>query len=269
MPLIRSIICAVAILAVSLFACAPRADSSPALDGEVVNLPLASGAHQRLLYLAPSNPPANPRGTLIMLPGGAGDVGIERDGDMRHDKNFLVRTRALWLARHYAVVIPDARENLRGLRSSPDYAAVVAALVDFAHKRQSAPVFLIGTSQGSIAAMNGAAHAQKGQIAGLVLTESVSRQGGSHETVFDANPDDVRIPVLIVANDDDHCNVAPPQDASRIAAALTHAPDVRILRVEGGETRSHKDCGSLTPHGYFGIEAEVVGKIADWLDSHK
>jgi pimeloyl-ACP methyl ester carboxylesterase len=267
MPLIRYIF-AVAIFAASLVArpitYGAQAANAPAEGGEVVNLPLASGAHQRLLYLAPSNP----RGTLIMLPGGAGDVGIERDGDMRHDKNFLVRTRALWLARNYAVVIPDARENLRGLRSSPDYAAIVAALVDFAHKRQSGPVFLIGTSQGSIAAVNGAAHAQKGQIAGLVLTESVSRQGGSHETVFDAGAENVRIPVLIVANDDDRCDVAPPQDASRIAAALTYAPEVKILHIKGGEMRSHKDCGSLTPHGYFGIEADVVGKIADWLDAH-
>lgn len=267
MPLIRSIVFAAALMFAPVFGA--QADSVPANDGEVVNLPLASGAHQRLLYLAPSNPAANLRGTLIMLPGGAGDVGIKRDGDLRHDKNFLARTRALWLARNYAVVIPDARENLRGLRSAPDYAAVVAVLVDFARKRHDAPVFLIGTSQGSIAAMNGASHAQKGQVAGVVLTESVSRQGGSHETVFDAYPQNVRIPVLIVANDDDGCNVAPPQDASRIAAALTRAPDIKILHVKGGETRSHKDCGSLTPHGYFGIEAEVVGKIADWLDGHK
>lgn len=265
MPLIRYFL-AVVILLAPLVAYGAEADSTPADDGEVVNLPLAGGDHQRLLYLAPEHA----RGTLIMLPGGAGDLGIERDGDLRHDKNFVVRTRDLWLARNYAVVIPYTHdhENLRGLRSSPDYAAVVAALVDFAHKRLSAPVFLLGTSQGSIAAMNGASHAQKGQLAGVVLTESVSRLGGSHETVFDADPQNVLVPVLIVANADDRCDVAPPQDAPRIAAALTHAPEVKILHVKGGETRSRKDCGSLTPHGYFGIEADVVGKVADWLDGH-
>lgn len=238
----------------------------PTSDGEVVNLPLASGDHQRLLYLSPSQP----RGTLIMLPGGAGELGIQRDGDLRHDKNFLVRSRPLWLARNYAVVIPDAlnHDNLRGLRSSPDYAGVIEALVDFARSRAAKPVFLIGTSQGSIAAMNGAAHIAKGKLAGAVLTESVSRRGGSHETVFDADPQKVAIPVLIVANDDDRCHVAPPADAPRIAASLTQAPEVTVLHVQGGATKTQKDCGSLTPHGYYGIESEVVGKIADWLDAH-
>ena len=81
-------------------------------------------------------------------------------------------------------------------------------------------MFLLGTSQGSIAAMNSAAHLRDGQIAGLVLTRSVSRLGGSHETVFDAQPDRVNVPVLVVANSVDRCGVASPLDAPKIAAAL-------------------------------------------------
>ena len=103
----------------------------------------------------------------------------------------MVRTRDLWTALGFAVLIPDAvdGDNLRGRRSSESYADLVAKLVAFAHRQVDGPVFLLGTSQGSIAAMNGAAHLRDGQIAGLVLTESVSRLGGSHETVFSAHPD--------------------------------------------------------------------------------
>lgn len=230
------------------------------------DLPLRDGGHQRILYLAP----AHPRATLVMLPGGSGDVGLERDGDIRHDNNFVVRTRSLWVDRGFAVLIPDTvdRANLRGERSSPDYAALVDALAAFARTQAPAPVFLLGTSQGSIAAMNGAAHAAPGSIAGVILTESVSRLGGSHETVFDADPADVRVPTLVVANRDDRCDVAPPEEAPHIAAAMTRSPDVHVLAVSGGITKSHSPCGSLTPHGYYGIEAGVVQDIAQWIDAH-
>jgi pimeloyl-ACP methyl ester carboxylesterase len=252
-------------LAALTFASLANADDA-ATNTRIVDLPLSSGGHQRVLYVSP----ASPRATLVMLPGGTGDVGFARDGDIRHGHNFVVRTRDLWTARHYAVVIPDwiDRESLRGLRSSPEYAAIVGDLIAFAHSQSAASVFLLGTSQGSIAAANGAAHASPGTLAGVILTESVSVLGGSHETVFDADLADIRVPALIVANAADRCDVAPPSAAGKIAAAMAHAPEARVVEVNGGVDRSKKDCGSLTPHGYYGIEEKVVGIISDWIDGH-
>jgi hypothetical protein len=204
-----------------------------------------------------------------MLPGGSGDIGLTRGGDIRHDENFVVRTRRLWNARGYAVLIPDTinRSNLRGLRSSPEYARLVGTMISFAHDQVAAPVFVLGTSQGSIAAMNSAAHAAPGSLAGLVLTESVSVLGGSHETVFDADPQEVRVRALVLANQDDRCDVAPPAMAPKIAAAMTHSPDVKLEFVSGGVYQSSRDCGSLTPHGYYGIEDQVVSVIDSWIQS--
>ena len=245
---------------------APSGSGGDAQSGSVRDLKLTNGGRQRVLYARPSSP----RATIVMLPGGAGDVGIEADGDLAHGKNFVVRTRGMWLAHGYAVVIPDALngENLRGQRSSPDYAQVIGDLVNFAQGQAPGPVFLLGTSQGSIAAMNGAAHLPKGKLAGLVLTESVSRQSKSGETVFDASPERVTVPALIVANRDSDCKVAPADDAPRIAAAMSRAPEAKVIYVQGGTTRS-TDCGSQSPHGYFGIEGAVVDTIAAWLDAHK
>lgn len=250
----------------ALLAARPSAAPSDPGGARSIDLPLAGGGHQRLFYAAPSHP----RATLLMLPGGSGDVGLERDGDIDHGANFVVRTRADWIARGYAVLIPDTvdRDNLRGSRSSPGYARLVADLAGYARHQARTPVFLLGTSQGSIAAMNGAAHAPAGLIAGVVLTESVSVMGHSGETVFDADPGRVRVPALIVANSDDRCDVAPPQMAPQIAAAMRASPDVRIVTVSGGVARSDKPCGSLSPHGYYGIELRVLGAIAGWLRAH-
>jgi pimeloyl-ACP methyl ester carboxylesterase len=259
-------LCMMALLVFPLPASAQR--EAAAASERVVNLPLGGGLSQRVLYVAPSRP----RATLVMLPGGTGEVGVRRDGDLRHDDNFVVRTRAAWVARGYAVLIPDTidQANLRGARSSTAYGRVVDELVAYAHARAAAPVFLLGTSQGTIAAMNAAAHAPPGLIAGLVLTEAVSMPGQlSTETVFDGDPQGVRVPALIVANRDDACNVAPPSMARRIAAAMARSPEARVLMVDGGVQRSHKACGSLSPHGYYGIEEKVVGAIGAWLQAHR
>ncbi|MDI4236746.1 alpha/beta fold hydrolase [Bradyrhizobium sp. Arg237L] len=239
-------------------------EAAPAL---VVELRLHSGMRQRLLYISPPKPLA----AIVMLPGGGGNIGIESNGDVRHGDNFVVRSRELWVQRGYAVVIPDttAHANLRRDRSTPEYGRIVVELADFARSQAGVPVFLLGTSQGSIAAVNGAAHAPGGDVSGLVLTESVSRMGKSGETVFSAEPENVRVPVLIVANRSDRCNVAAPGDAPRIAAAMSHSPEVQVRFVSGGISRSRRACGSLSPHGYYGIETRVVDLIARWISEHR
>lgn len=113
-----------------------------------------------------------------------------------------MRSDDLWLDRGYRIVLVDAldHQSMRGQRSSAEYAEVTKKIIQFAHGQANAPVWVLGTSQGSIAAMNAASHAGGTQLSGLILTESVSILGGSHETVFDAHPDDVRGPSLVRAH---------------------------------------------------------------------
>jgi hypothetical protein len=84
--------------------------------------------------------------------------------------------------------------------------------------------------------------------------------------VLDAEPQNVRVPALIVANRD-QCKVAPPDLAPKIAAAMSQDTDVKVVMVTGGISKSPKDCGSLTPHGYYGIEDRVVSLISDRVQS--
>jgi pimeloyl-ACP methyl ester carboxylesterase len=230
----------------------------------VRDLPLDNGGVQRVLYVPSAG---STRGVIVMFPGGAGTIGIQNDGEIEHGDNFLVRTRDLWLAKGYAVIIVDSIDDhsMRGLRSTPAYAATAAKVIDFARQLGSAPVWVMGTSQGSIAAMN-AASTEGPALAGVVLTESVSVRGGSHETVFDAHPERVRIPSLVVANQDDECKVAPPNMAHDIAQSM-HGTHATVLVVNGRVRRSKDNCGSLTPHGYYGIEATVIDDIVRWMQT--
>lgn len=253
-------------LAVAALLLAGAAHAADAPGERLVNLPLSDSLYdyQRLLVAGPPKPKA----VIVMLPGGSGRVSLARDGSYRSDKNFLVRTRALWTARGYAVVIPDTVDNLNlgRFRTLSQYGALVGSLIAYAHHEFGAPVFLMGASQGSVAAMNAAAQAPRGTLAGLILAESAPEMGPA--TVFSADPEKVRVPALVVANRDDRCQASPAYLSQRIAAAMSASPEVKVATISGGVTSSLGDCSPLTPHGYYGVEDQVVGLVGDWIDAH-
>ncbi len=51
--------------------------------------------------------PAHPKGGIILLAGGAGNIGVGPNGTIAREGNQLVRTRAAYAARGFAVLVPD------------------------------------------------------------------------------------------------------------------------------------------------------------------
>jgi hypothetical protein len=215
----------------------------------------------QLLYSGP----ANPRAIAFMFAGSDGTVGFNAAGQVTHlNGNFLMRTENLWLAQGFGFATLASASSLNGRRSTPAYAATIAQAIDALRARANAPVWLIGTSMGSIAAANGAAHLP-GRVAGVVLSSSVAGpKRASGETVFDGDPGAIAVPALIVANRGDTCPIAGPGFAPQILAALTRSPRKEIIYVESHQIQSDP-CEALSPHGYLGIEADVVQRIADWI----
>jgi len=226
------------------------------------DIPLASGGSERVLFAAA----ASPRATLIMFPGGPGIVGVTPSGTTTN-LNFLARTLPLWLTQGFAVEILDAPNgtSLLGQRHTSGYVAAIDRAIDFARSRANAPVWLVGTSQGSTAAANGAAHLG-GKVAGVVLSSSVTRQGRGGETVFDSEPGLIAVPVLVVANRGDTCKLTPPGDAPNLVAALARSPRKEVIIVASEQTQSDP-CEAMSPHGYLGIEADVVQRVGNWIRS--
>ena len=230
-------------------------------------MPSAAGGTQRIWY----DTPANPWAVAILFMGGDGAVGITPDGSITRGGNFLVRTRQLWLAQGIAVVIPDKPANLPelyGNRLGPAYARDVATLVGFARSRSRAPIWLVGTSQGSNAVATGAASLTGGQIAGAVFSSSVTQIGGRAQmtdTVFGARLSAINVPALIVAHQEDGCRVTPASDAPRLRAALTSSPRTEIFLFSGGSSPRSGPCDAFAQHGFLGIEQDVITRIAAWM----
>jgi pimeloyl-ACP methyl ester carboxylesterase len=227
----------------------------------IADLPVSSGGTERVLFIAAPQP----RATVVLLSGGSGVLAIDDAGNIRPGGNFLVRTRGLWAAQGFAVVVPGPPNgaSLLGTRHSPAYLAALGAVIDYARSRVNAPVWVIGTSQGSTGAANGAAHLEP-KVAGVVLTSSVTRTGRAGETVFNADPGAIAVPALVVSNSGDACTVSPPGDGPQLLAALTRSPRKELILVQSSQIQSDP-CEAFSPHGYLGIEAMVVQRIADWI----
>jgi len=90
-----------------------RPDNPFRVSEQLVELRLRQGETQKVLLVA--SPDA--RAAIVMLPGGAGDVGLTGSADIRHSDNFVVRTRTMWARRGFTVLIPDtiSHANLRGI----------------------------------------------------------------------------------------------------------------------------------------------------------
>jgi hypothetical protein len=239
--------------------------ASPALAVEVADLPSASGGTQHVWYDAPANPWA----VAIMFAGGDGVIPFEADGSLKGGRSPFLRTRQLWLDQGIAVLIPGKPSSLAGVfsyRMTDAYAQDIRALVDFARARASAPVWLMGNSNGTGAVAFGASRLTHGEIAGVVFAAPVSQlvPRKTTELAFDAPVAAVNVPALVIAHEQDSCPGSPPETPARLRAALTSAPVTELFLFTGGEP-SGGPCDPTSLHAFVGIDTDFVKRVAAWM----
>ena len=226
----------------------------------------------RVPYLV-VQPKQMPHGILVMFVGGTGDLELRDHSPFTQSRNFLARTRRHFADRGYVVVLPDVPSDrvtngLVGWRASAAHSADISALVARLRKRWRKPVWLVGTSHGTISAA-AAAGARVSGVSGVVLAAPVTRPSKRRpSTMFDAPVERIRVPTLVVQHKRDECHVTPPGDVGLVMARLRSAPKKRALTLDGGLPAQSRACGSRSAHGFYGIELDVVSAIVAWLRSH-
>ena len=189
MPMIR-----VALVALLLL-------TSPALAGEqAVTIPVRGEVTESFYLTLPTAAP--PKAILILFPGGGGAIDV-REPVPPPEKagNFLARSRALLAERGFVVATLDApSDSADGMpepfRVSATHAEDVAKVAAWLRERHSLPVWLVGTSRGTLSAANAALRLGDG-IDGLVLTSSVTRTSkqGPH-SLLNMDLDRITVPTL-------------------------------------------------------------------------
>ena len=216
------------------------------------------------------NPVRYPTAAVILFAGGGGRIGIKKSGEVWASHNFLVRSRRLFANLGFAVAVvdvPSDRRNLYNFRNTASHAKDIAAVIAYLKAKHNVPVWLIGTSRGSISAA-GVAARHKLDIAGIVLTSSVFK-GRKKTNLNDVALSKITVPTLFVHHKNDKCKVTP---AKLVGAFMKKLRNVSVKEMKlfsgGNPPRQKNPCKALTNHGYIGIEHDVVRYISKWIVTH-
>ena len=236
---------------------------------EVVTVPVADGVTVSYLLAVPER---GAKAVALLFPGSYGKTDLPAiAGRLRLQRgNFLVRARGQFVSRGVATAVidtpsdqPDGMtdEFRLGARHAKDMATVVA---DLKKRVGDVPVFVVGTSRGSISAAALGARLGGDVVAGSVLTSSMYRpanprspEPGPGLSRFDFKS--LKLPVLLVHHKSDGCYASPYGDAHSLSKQFP------LVSVTGGSTPESQPCQALSPHGYIGKEGETVEAIVNWM----
>lgn len=240
-------------------------------SAELVRIPLRPNAELRIAIEPPSGPAA---AYALLFAGGHGKIQLDGGGQPRGLRgNFLIRARHHLAARGIGVVLVDAPSDYQGeaglwpYRMHHDYAGDMGQTVNLVKKRFGRPVWLVGTSAGTLSVANAAArlsHANRPD--GIVFTSSMTRPPRRRPiSVFDVHLAAYTGPALVVSHQQDGCFATPAADAPRLLAALAAARPKKMLTFTGGSPPRSEPCEAMAQHGFLGIEAQVMNAIADFI----
>jgi predicted esterase len=232
---------------------------------ELINLPTRAGVTSSYWWMPRDKAKAN----LILLSGGAGGMGY-RDGTPQ-SQNFLIRSRD-----HFATGNPNAAFNVAllgnasdmrqldpALRARADHVQDIAAVIAHIRARNSAPIWLVGTSQGTISAA--AAAIELGdKVDGIVLSASYTAFK-TPTSVPKQAIDKIRVPVMVISHEKDGCSVTRPDENKYIIDKLKNARVKKSVLLSGGQDPTGDACEALHWHGFINFEAQASKAITDWI----
>jgi hypothetical protein len=237
---------------------------------EIVTLPTRVNVTQS--YFLTSLPKQLQAGA-ILFPGSGGLIQLRSEGGQPKfaGGNFLVRSRAEFVRRGVVAAILDAPSDQQHgwgmsdeFRLGEDHAFDISAvIVDIRKRLPNLPLFLIGTSRGTISAA-ALASRLKPPIAGTVLTATMFRSAGQRSkepgpglSKFDFAS--ISVPLLFAHHVSDQCSVTPYGDAARFSDKFP------LITVWGGLPPESGPCEARSQHGFLGKEADTVEQIVNWM----
>jgi pimeloyl-ACP methyl ester carboxylesterase len=225
------------------------------------------GARQPFLLIRPAQPVA----AVILFTGGDGVVGIGPQG-IERGGNFLVHSRLLFAEQGLLVAVvdpPTEHRTLNGFRTSQAHALDIKGVIAYLREQAPVPVWLVGTSYGTVSAIKVADRlADGGGPDGVVLTSSLFIPAKIGDSVQDADPERVRVPLLVVHHRNDRCPYTPFSGAEPYVQRMLHARPAELIAFDGGGPVQGSFCEPKDYHGYPGLRGEVVETIARWIKAH-
>jgi hypothetical protein len=241
--------------------------AAPVGAQEIVTLPTRPGVTQSF-FIANMGGRA-PEALALLYVGGGGTINLrmEEGRPKFGDRNFLPRSRREFIRNGVLPVILDAPSD-RAVEMTDEFRTseahtqdARAVLAELKKRYPGLPVFLVGTSRGTLSAAH-LGRALGDEVAGVVLSASLFYSGGgmrARPVLAGFNWPAIKPPLLFVHHEDDGCGATPYRDAARLGQSFP------LITVKGGKPPESGPCDPLAAHGFFGREAETVDAIAAWM----
>ena len=255
------------LIGIAALALSCTAQAQPQPQPTVVDLPTRPGVTQRMLVITPPEPKA----AVVLLAGGHGGLQIFPNGSFKWGEgNFLVRSRQLFADKGLMTVVVDAPSDrqrapfLNGFRQTAEHVADLQATIAWLKTTAKVPVWLVGTSRGTQSAAYAATVLQGADAPdGVVLTATILAD--DKQRPVPAMPlEQIKVPVLVVHHQQDGCSHCAYSEIPNLMAKLTHTPRSHLITATGGKNQGDA-CAAFAYHGFNGLEADVVGQMADWI----
>ena len=209
----------------------------------------------------------------------------------------MVRSARLFLDRRLNVAMLDAEPafpapaGLTNRRLTAEHAAHLGNVVAVVRRKwPGKPVWLIGTSNGTLSAVNAAARlkavggVERSAVAGgtlpsrdavpdgLILTSAVTQPDpdGEMGTVLGQDPSlaSIAVPTLVMWHQNDNCSLSPATAAMGVFNGLTGVPAGKKASavIAGGRPNiGVHACSAFGPHGYNEAETDAAIAIANFI----
>jgi hypothetical protein len=187
-------------------------------------------------------PKGKPRGSIILMAGGHGNLGITSNGEITDLMgNSLIRTRSQFASGGFATL---------ALSSTGSLPSAIEAM-----RKIAQPVVVVGTSRA-------ATRMHRGLTAdGMVITSGMLDAFQSNVGSSASLP-----PMLIVHHRQDECEVTLP--ALVPAFQQWSGGKARVTWLDGGRNEGD-ECQARGYHGFAGIEGRMVGAVLGFARSVK
>lgn len=185
--------------------------------------------------------PSRPRGSIILMPGGDGYIGVGADGSIARGGNTLVRTRSRYAAAGFATLTIDSGVS-------------VSDAIE--HMRKIArPVVIVGMSRGSLKVPGALSARPDGVVLMSAFLDDVRGSVGSAAALP---------PTLVLHHQKDGCRMTPPSGVEPFKA--WGGTRVQVVWGSGGSNDGDL-CQARGHHGFGGIEGTAVSAITRFAGS--
>ena len=202
--------------------------------------------------------------TVILLSGGDGEVRFRGSESKPRGNNFLIRSYDLFLNHKVNVALMGTNIPLTfEERAKDSHLADLATIANTARGLSPVPVWLVGTSRGTVsAALAAIKYSDKKVFDGVVLTSALVSWKKPY-AIGRQNIEKITMPVLVYMHEDDACEWCQFHEAKGLIGKFKNAPVQAFMGVRGG-TPEGNPCHASHNHGFMGMEEKAVSDVVGW-----